>query len=423
MEVPSCVIPEHAGGRVVRAGLYGKRPHQRQRWKCVPVNGDPPHRFADVLPRQRAKIHACLECETHLEPWEGQQVARRYDFTTREIARSLIRVAQGLSYRSTADLVRDAAGRRRGPSTAPAPKGKRNRDPNTHGQLVCNWVDALADVIWSAYAPTEWPARLVLDAGEFRTSHTLPNGGRSSRTHRAFFILAAVGYAPGDTRPRVWAMQAHGRENQSTWATLLGEFDGTPELIVTDGGQRAINAVGAVFPRPGDQAPELRRCEWHLGKNARDTLPAHIAKDPDHELMRALRVAFWSPDDWHRFEELTNDHAGRTGGLKGLQKWVTTNSSAISAHVATRPALGPHSVGAVEERLREVGRRIGDRAGAFGNQTRTNRLLRLMTLEMNGQADELAWADIIRRHLLATGGYAPEQRQNDDPHGHRSIRA
>lgn len=42
---------------------------------------------------------------------------------------------------------------------------------------------------------------------------------------------------------------------------------------------------------------------------------------------------------------------------------------------------------------------------------------------MNGQADELAWADIIRRHLLAAGGYAPEQRQNDDPHGHRSIRA
>jgi len=90
---PPCVIPEHAAGRVVRAGLYGKRPHQRQRWKCVPANGDPPHRFADVLPRQRAKIHACLECETHLEPWEGQQVARRYDFTTREIARSLIRVA------------------------------------------------------------------------------------------------------------------------------------------------------------------------------------------------------------------------------------------------------------------------------------------------------------------------------------------
>jgi len=272
---------------------------------------------------------------------------------------------------------------------------------------VCNWVDALADVIWAAYAPSEWPARLVLDAGEFRTSHTLPNGGRSSRTHRAFFILAAVGYAPGDSRPRVWAMQAHGRENQSTWASLLGEFDGTPELIVTDGGQRAINAVGAVFPRPGDQAPELRRCEWHLGKNARDTLPAHIAKDPDHKLMRALRVAFWSPDYWRRFEDLTDDHAGRTGGLKGLHKWVTTNSSAISAHVATRPPLGPHSVGAVEERLPEVGRRIGDRAGAFGNQTRTNRLLRLMTLEMNGQADELAWADIIRRHLLCTGGYAP----------------
>jgi len=251
---------------------------------------------------------------------------------------------------------------------------------------VCNWVDALADVIWSAYAPTEWPARLVLDAGEFRTSHTLPNGGRSSRTHRAFFILAAVGYAPGDTRPRVWAMQAHGRENQSTWASLLGEFDGTPELIVTDGGQRAINAVGAVFPRPGDQAPELRRCEWHLGKNARDTLPAHIAKDPDHKLMRALRVAFWSPDYWRRFEDLTDDHAGRTGGYAPSSTRTTTRrvtarsgceelAAAAGVPVVPDPRTPPVPIGA--RRLVREPRQAQVRDPARVAQRRT--LLRRLT--------------------------------------------
>lgn len=422
MQVPSCPDPTHAGSRVVRAGLYGKKPHQRQRWKCIPEGGEA-HRFAETLPRQLARAHVCVECETHVERWEGPQTARLYDFTTRQVAQALIRVAGGLSYRSTADLIRTTADRRRGPSTRPAPKAKRNSDPNSHGQIVCNWVDVFADVIWDHYAPKAWPKQLVLDAGEFRTSAMLPTGVRSSRNLRAFFVLAAVGYLPGSSRPRLWLAQAAGRENEKTWTELLSGFDGTPELIVTDGSARIAKAVSTVFPRPGDAPPWMRRCEWHLGKNIRDTLPAHIAKDPEHPLMRQLHYAFFSQNSWASFETFAYAEADRTGGLKGLRRWLGLNGAMVSAQLAARPRYGPASVGAVEKSLQEIQRRIGQRAGAFGNQARTNRLLKLVTLDINGQADERRWADIIRRHLIAQGCAADHQRTNDDKKGYRSLRA
>src|ERR687895_411899 len=34
MEVPRCPDPAHVGGRVVRAGWYGRPPHRRPRWLC-----------------------------------------------------------------------------------------------------------------------------------------------------------------------------------------------------------------------------------------------------------------------------------------------------------------------------------------------------------------------------------------------------
>lgn len=96
-----CPNPDHDGGKIVRAGWYGKKPHRRQRWKCSPPNGDPVHRFTPTLPRQVARHDSCWECEALIEDWEGPQTARSYDFTTREIANALIRVATGASYRST----------------------------------------------------------------------------------------------------------------------------------------------------------------------------------------------------------------------------------------------------------------------------------------------------------------------------------
>jgi hypothetical protein len=104
-------------------------------------------------------------------------------------------------------------------------------------------------------------------------------------------------------------------------------------------------------------------------------------------------------------------------------RWLQNNEPWVRVHVDTRFGPGPHSVSPVEEILGEVQRRIGDRAGTFANQARMNRLLKLIALDLNGDADELAWAEIIRRHLITNGGRPGDQRQADDPKGYRSLRA
>ena len=51
------------------------------------------------------------------------------------------------------------------------------------------------------------------------------------------------------------------------------------------------------------------------------------------------------------------------------------------------------------------------RRGAFKNRERLNRLLMLMQLDLNKQADEQSYAKVIRAELLAGGGYAAPRRQ------------
>jgi hypothetical protein len=48
--VAVCPRVEHAGSRVRFDGQYGKPGHRRQLYRCVPANGDRPHRFTEVLP-------------------------------------------------------------------------------------------------------------------------------------------------------------------------------------------------------------------------------------------------------------------------------------------------------------------------------------------------------------------------------------
>jgi hypothetical protein len=57
------------------------------------------------------------------------------------------------------------------------------------------------------------------------------------------------------------------------------------------------------------------------------------------------------------------------------------------------------------------------------NKTRTDALLKLLAAQRNGWANETAWAERIREHLLARRGRAPDQRQHTDPAAEPSLRA
>jgi hypothetical protein len=80
-----------------------------------------------------------------------------------------------------------------------------------------------------------------------------------------------------------------------------------------------------------------------------------------------------------------------------------------------------NSNGPVEQVLREIDRRIGDRIGSFTNRARLAKLLDLMTLDLLGKADSRQWADRLREQLYLAGGRPKNQRPHDDPKGVHSL--
>lgn len=283
MEVPRCPDPAHAGGRVVRDGWYGKPPHRRQRWRCRPPDGDRPHRFCEVLRRQAASEHYCVECSTRLERWEGQAGAREYWFSAREVGQALALVAAGESYRQAAFAARRAAGRIHERLTGGR---RRRRDPNLDGQLVANWVDLLAPIVTAGELPGRWPERLALDSREFRID-------RGPRAGESFHVFAAVGHdEPG--RPRVWRLAAFPRRTEADWRQFLSLCEGTPRLVVTDFDRALRKALASAFPRPGERAPELRLCELHLRRSIENAL-APVTDEPGHPVAAAFRHALFHP--------------------------------------------------------------------------------------------------------------------------------
>ena len=83
------------GSRVRFDGRYGSAEHRRQRYRCIPGNGDRAHRFTEVLPREESWNDACESCERDVGLHEGPHAARNYQFVARGIAEALVMVGAG----------------------------------------------------------------------------------------------------------------------------------------------------------------------------------------------------------------------------------------------------------------------------------------------------------------------------------------
>src|SRR5680860_1545460 len=90
-----CPRHEHAGSRVRFDGHYGVPGHRRQLYKCIPVDGERPHRFSENLPREESWAEACEACERDVGFHEGPHAARCYQFVARGIAGALGMVGAG----------------------------------------------------------------------------------------------------------------------------------------------------------------------------------------------------------------------------------------------------------------------------------------------------------------------------------------
>lgn len=392
----------HRGSRVARAGWYGEEGRLRQRWWCYPKSGEP-HRFTEPLPRlvtAKKLVHECPTCHTTLEPWEGRPAPRLYGFAVEDVAWALAQVAAGSSYRSVADRVRTRAGRQleRSWTVTTTGKGKnkktvRHPPPNTHAQVVCDWAEVFAPVLWAAYAPRSWPSAVVLDADPVTYSR------RSKGAVTSFTTLAVIGYDDATHRSYVAGVEAVPTYSATAWKRLLSSKPGAPTWVVTDGGKPEIKGVAGAWKRA-----ETWRCEWHLGKNLSDPYPDWLASNRTHPLWAKLAAAQTSPAAWRAYRRALADlHTAGQPGLRGALAAAERLDQLISAQAAARPITDDHlprSVGAVEDFHRHVSLVLAGRAATMTNKARADALLMLLAMSRNGWVDEKRWTQLLTEHLL-----------------------
>jgi hypothetical protein len=409
----ACPRPEHAGSRVRFDGQYGPPGHRRQYYKCVPSNGDRPHRFTEVLPREESWKDACDQCERDVEFHEGPHAARKYQFVARGIAEALLAVGAGLTYRDAAAVARERARRLRA-------------DPQTgelrftrHGSLVMDWVEVFAPVVFEAHRRRAWPASgsLLLDDLPFRVRD--PDSGR----HRiAFRVFAAMGYDAG--RPKLWRLEAFTSKSQDDWEAFLGALDDAPPRVVCDNDSGLTNAVRTRFPDA-----ELYLCEWHL-RHALERLMGKLrAEEPQHreaidELLPQVEAAFTGPSFWAPFVQRA--HAA---GIPRVSEWLNTTGRIVEEQFArrgprsSRPADTPLSTSPLDAFINPIRASIQPRAYGLKNRERTDRMLTLMQLHANGQDDVHAYTHAIRGWLETNQGRPHvDRRAITDARGAPSLR-
>jgi hypothetical protein len=410
-----CPRPEHAGSRVKLDGSYGSAGHRRQRYRCTPRGGES-HVFTELLPREESWRDACEHCERYLERREGPKAPRHYQFVARGVAEALHAVGSGSSYRRASWVARDRAHRFRfDPETGEL----RESD---HGQLVGDWVELFAPVVFEPYRPSSWPAEgsLLLDHLPFRVRALDAAGRRIPAGRVAFDVFCAVGYVAG--KPRLWRTEAFATAHPANWRAFLASLPGEPKRIVCDAHVGMLQAISERWPEA-----ELHQCEWHLQHALDRLLGKQARRNPSpelDELRAAAEGALTGPSFWLPFVR-----AARAVENEILDRWIAVNGPTIEAQFARRlppsrrPADMPLTTSALEQTTRPIVSALYPRRYGLKNRGRLNRLLMLLQLHVNGDDDLQRYATTIRRWLEANGGRPnPPRRAIADPLGAPSLR-
>lgn len=394
---PAC--GEHPGSRVQFFGRYGVSGRERQRFRCFPADGSRPHTFTEPLPRLLAAHSDCVECERSVAAHEGLQAPRGYWFPAREIARTLIALGQGQTYRQAAERarVRLAGG-----------AGSR------HGQLAADWVEVFAPVVFAAHAASRWPedGTLVLDHFYFR----LRRSDDAARHYFGWHVLCALAYR-GERR-ELLRLEAFTNATPASWRAFLAALPGAPRRIVCDAHTGMLKVIEERWPQS-----DVYLSEWHL-RHALERLLDKIGGGTAEALRSRTEAAFAGAAFWPVFEA-----DARARGNDRLSAWLDRWSPIIAWQFARRgPADArradyPLSTGGLESFVAPIEAALHRRRYGLKNQERLNRLLLLFQLEANGRADERTYAKQIRTWLVRTGGRpSTPRRAIADPAARPSLR-
>lgn len=357
------------------------------------------------------EAHSCPECQTTLAPWEGQPAPRLYGFSAKDVAWALTQVAGGATYRSTAAAVRERAGRELSKLPGTSSRGGKLPPATQHGQLISDWVEIFAPVIWSHYAPKTWPRKVLLDEDTLKYSQL-----GKPRGLVAFYVLAVMAYTDAG-RPFVAAVEAVPRVNRGAWGRFLRTLPGQPFWAVTDGGGPVTGGARNAWPDV-----EMWRCEWHLLKNLRTPLPRDVRDNPADPLNGRLRYAQLSPENWTAYRADLLARSRQESGFAGAVTMAAKLDALISEQAASRPDDLPLSTGPLEQFFRTLDATLGDRAAKMTNKRRADALLKLLAAKRNGWVHHDRWTALIRQHLDTRRGRPADQRQHTDARTAPSLR-
>ena len=397
---PPC--PRHPTGSVCRDGYAGRaRPgyFRRQRYCCT-RRGGVFHRFVEPTPRRLLQVAAeCDVCERVVPVALGPHTPRHHQFTVLEVATALQAVGAGETYRSTSGLTRTRIHR---PARVPPLGLVHSPQP----ALVEDWVEVFGPVVTGPHRPTAWPRVLVVDELPFNLS----GGPGQPGGVAAFTVLAALGYLPDRSR-RIWQIRAYPGRSFSDWVDFYAQLPGKPEIIVCDGGLSVAKGIRSTWPAP--QTPLIWISHYHLAAQLEKALGiTHPLRSICGHAMTSLH-AF---EQFRRRLTLPRDETAL--------RWMTRHAERIEWQFENAGYFrNPLSTGALETQLTTLKGWLYMRRGSFRNQTRTNRLLELMALQLNHEANVGEYRRTLLAHVQANAGRARTPRRAIlDPLGHGSLR-
>lgn len=429
VERPAC--PDGHQGRIWLRGTYrGTTGFERTRFTCVSMQSpreDEPavelrHNFTALLsPRRPAHDHSddpnfeCAACERHYKRAEGSRTPASNLFSVREIATLLHYLGLGLSYRKSSRRLRHGLGR-------VSLRGKEAGSSSYQAGLAMTALDGFAGVIDAAYRKTSWPHTLVLDSYPYRfekspaqiaeeraarAAHAWPEIvkviTRIRRRYKAVqlgvgAVFVAVGYETPGGRPVPWLIRFAPSEDEDSWFDFLGDLDGVPTRVVADRSKAIANAVARRWP-----AALLFACEFHLRTNAEETLLAERVVNPafrdDDPLFLAVRTAFRDREGWTRLRELAT---GRKA--VALLIWMAANEELVLAQMEQRRGQVLSNSSAEQIIQNHIKPALVGRTTLLRNRGRLDRMLALVRIEAAGEASEVEYSRLIRKHLAGQGG-------------------
>lgn len=443
--------PTHFSSRTVRNGkTVSAHGVERQRYLCMPTNGDPPHRFTPVLSRTAVRHgDTCPECARARGVNQGDtNAARGHKYTMRVVATSLAHLGAGDSYGSVAVRAKKqmaAMSHQPVEDDARFTAKELTRKRRNAWRLSADWVEAFSPVLFEPWAAAARSQVETAMAGRSKDRPVvslllddIPIFAKSKegvKQRQRFSVLAAsesfIDADNGTRVNRLRLLRAFPDHRADDYKLLLAELGYVPDLILADGGKGIGAAVRWLAKARPDKPFQVCLSAYHWRKQLLYQLSTLTTKTGFQPGNLEGRLEDWSfCSSLAVWQTWWTDYQNRLLAQNipvttGTKLWEQKTKPIVDAqmHVLDENRLLPRSTGRLEATLFEVVKpAMLQRAAGFGNLERTNRLLDLMTLRANGVFDDMATVSRAleadaRRH----GGYAAPVRSITDIRMNRSL--